>query len=89
MANHPSVAAYGLCNELWWTDSSDYDPADFQTFLRNRYGSDLLELNHLWETNFDSFDHVSYVPKTRAAREDMGRYTAYRIARWENGSVVA
>ena len=77
-----NVASYDLCNELWYAEGPYYDPDDFRAFLRGRHDDDVARLNRVWATDFASFKEVEYVPWRRAARVDMGRYTAYRVARW-------
>jgi len=86
LAKLPHIASLQIVNELWYAEGPYYQAADFQQYLRQAYDNDIETLNRLWDTDFADFDEVRYVPRTRAARVDMGRYTAFRVTRqvdWE------
>ncbi|RKZ72642.1 MAG: hypothetical protein DRQ57_16790 [Gammaproteobacteria bacterium] len=82
IADEANLASYLVWNELWYSECPYYPQADFQKYIKNIYNGDLSRLNAQWGTSFKSFDKLIYVPWRRAARVDMGRYTAHRVTRW-------
>lgn len=87
---------YMLCNEPHWNtiakswsvcEISDYTRSKFKNWLKTKHAS-IADLNHLWHTNFSSFDDVSLeVPINQNLQGtpqwyDWIDFNMYRVTDW-------